>query len=323
MDQPQLSIVFSFRNEESVIPVLLERLEKTLSALGVSYELLFVNDASTDTSLSLLTQEAGADSRIKVLTTAERVGVAPCLLAGMNYAQGAAVITMDTDLQDPPEVIPSLIEEWRAGADIVSTIRSERQGESSFKMALTRLAYQILKYLSPHVDLPVDAGDFRLLSREAVRRLLMRTGERKPYLRGQVQMLGLKQAFIFYRREKRFSGQSHFPLLSRGPVETFLSGLFFCAGTVMPPQRFAGLLSFFAGLAGICLGILTQSICLSDSFQPGVTAVFFLTAAAEGLLLFLLGALFFKISEDASPAPLYRISETLNVSPAGKEHHEN
>lgn len=320
---PSLSLVFSFRNEEFVLPVLLDRLKKTLDAAGTTYELLFVNDASTDGSLPILEKAARLDSKIKVLTMKERFGVVPCLLAGMRYSQGEAVITMDADLQDPPEVLPALLEKWQAGAEIVSTVRLERRGESRFKMTLTRVAYLILKALSPHVDLPVDSGDFRLLSREAVKRLLASMGERKPYLRGRVQMLGLKQDFVYYRREQRFSGKSHFPLFSRGPVETFLSGLFFCAGTVMPLQRFAGLLSFFAGLTGICLGILIQSIRLSDSFRPGVIAAFFLATAAEALLLFLLGALFFKISEDASPSPLYKILETLNISKAAKEHHEN
>src|SRR5262245_50239215 len=134
--RPLVSIVFSFRNEEEVLQELILRLQRATEGLVSDFEFIFVNDASTDKSCRLLMENAGKDSRIKILTTSRRFGVAECFLAGMKYASGDAVITMDTDLQDPPELIPQLVEKWQAGNTVVHTVRIAREGESTAKMYL-------------------------------------------------------------------------------------------------------------------------------------------------------------------------------------------
>src|SRR5918994_4793200 len=140
---PLVSVVLSFRNEAENIPTLVARLAAMFAGQPVDYELIFVNDASTDRSLDLLLGERERNPRVKVLNLSRRFGVAEGVLAGMEVARGDAVVYMDADLQDPPEVIPELISRWQAGADVVHTVRTRRHGESPLKMRLTRLAYRL------------------------------------------------------------------------------------------------------------------------------------------------------------------------------------
>jgi dolichol-phosphate mannosyltransferase len=141
----------------------------------------------------------------------------------MATSRGDAVVYLDSDLQDPPEVIPRLIERWRQGADVVHTVRTRRHGENALKMAATRLAYRLIQFGSS-IELPVDAGDFKLLSRSAVDRLLQ-LRESDPYLRGLVVWLGFNQVCIPYERDSRHAGRTHFPFFSRNPWKTFTTGL--------------------------------------------------------------------------------------------------
>jgi dolichol-phosphate mannosyltransferase len=219
-----VSVVLSFRNEEEVIPELVERLRRSLDGADVDHELVFVNDASTDRSLELLEKLHASDRRIKVINMSRRFGVAPCVIAGMRYARGDAVVYMDTDLQDPPELIPELVARWREGADVVYTVRSERRGESRTKLGITRAAYRLIQALA-EIELPVEAGDFKLLSRRAVDHLLA-LPEQDLYVRGLVSWIGFRQVPVSYERQPRGGGRSHFPLIgSAGPAVAFLNGI--------------------------------------------------------------------------------------------------
>ena len=218
-----VSVVLSFRNEAENIPTLVSRLDTMFTGQNVDYELLFVNDASTDASLAILLAERERNPRVKILNMSRRFGVAEGVLAGMSAATGDAVVYMDSDLQDPPEVIPSLVARWRQGADVVHTVRTRRKGESALKMMATRIAYRIIQ-LGSAIELPVDAGDFKLLSRAAVDHLLQ-VRESDPYLRGLVVWLGFNQVFVPYERDARHAGSTHFPFLSKNPWKTFIIGM--------------------------------------------------------------------------------------------------
>lgn len=219
----KLSVVLSFRNEAEAIPELVRRLKSTLGPLPLSYEVIFVNDDSTDGSLKILKQINIEDTRFKIVNMSRNFGNAPCALAGFRYATGDAVLSMDADLQDPPELIPRLIEEFEKGADVVYTTRKSRAGENPLKMLITKWAYRVLRYTS-NINLPVDSGDFKLMSRRVVRELL-KLNEYDPFLRGLVSWVGFKQVPVFYDREPRFRGETHYPLLGKGPARAFLSGL--------------------------------------------------------------------------------------------------
>ena len=221
---PLISVVLSFRNEEAVIPELIRRLQAALRGAGVRYELLFVNDASTDRSLDFLVRHRQDDPCVKVITMSRRFGVGPCVLAGFRHARGDAVVYMDADLQDPPELVPALIERWRQGADVVHTTRTARRGENPFKLWLTMIAYRVVKMLA---DYPIleDSGDFKLMSRRVVEAVLS-LDERDPFIRGLVGWVGFAQAQVFYERDARFAGTTKFSLWrSANPYREFLRGI--------------------------------------------------------------------------------------------------
>ena len=220
---PYVSIVFSFRNEEDVLEELLDRLHSVLDPTGVDYEFIFVNDASTDRSLQILTERAKDDPCIRVINMSSRFGVNPCFLAGMRHATGDAVITMDTDLQDPPEMIPGLILEWEKGMDVVHTTRTGREGESVVKTRLTRLAYYILDKMSD-VHVPMDTGMFKLMSRRVVDTIAAME-ETDAFLRGLITWVGFNQTQVFYKREERFAGVAHFSWTGKDPWLVFARGL--------------------------------------------------------------------------------------------------
>jgi len=309
-------VVFSFRNERENIPTLIRRLDAMFGALAVEYELLFVNDASTDASLDVLLGERGRNPRVKILNMSRRFGVAECMRAGMAAASGDAVVYMDADLQDPPEVIPQLIERWQAGADVVHTVRTRRHGESAVKMRLTRFAYRLIQSGSS-IELPVDAGDFKLLSRAAVNHLLS-LRESDPYIRGLVVWLGFTQAFVPYERDARHAGRTHFPFFSRNPWKTFAMGL--TSFSFMPIY--------------VCVGLAAVGLAASALLAVAAFVLFMLESLADVLVLFLALLTFFwattvgaiaavgiyvvRAYKDVRGRPQYIVASTVGLpSPAG------
>ena len=205
---PSLSVVFSFRNEETVLPELIQRaravLRREQSQGSIStYELVFVNDASSDRSLEILCKEAEGHNDIRVVTMSRCFGVSPCVLAGMEYTRGDAVVYMDADLQDPPELIPELLRAWQSDehTEVVHTVRLSRKGEPGLKLLITRIGYYILNKFAM-IYLPVEAGDFKLLSRRAVD-YLVQFRENQPFVRGLVCWIGFKQSYVQYHRQPR------------------------------------------------------------------------------------------------------------------------
>jgi dolichol-phosphate mannosyltransferase len=254
---PLVSVVFSFRNEEAVLPELLARVTRAFATLDVRHELVFVDDASTDRSGQILRLRAGDDATLRIVTMSRRFGVTECLMAGLRYASGDAVITMDADLQDPPELIPELVAKWRAGADVVYTVRTGRKGESAVKMLLTRLAYRTIRRISG-MDLPVEAGDFRLVSRR-VRDALLALDERDLYLRGLVRWVGFKQEPVYYRRESRVAGTTHFPLIgSSGPALEFFNAVTSFSAFPLFAILLLGLVLAGSGIAGALAGAVAS-----------------------------------------------------------------
>jgi glycosyltransferase involved in cell wall biosynthesis len=308
----RISVVLSFRNEAENIPTLISRLEAVFAAEGIEHELLFVNDASTDNSLQVLLNEHARNSRVKIVNMSRRFGVAEGVLAGMAFASGDAVVYMDADLQDPPEVIPQLIAAWRGGAEVVHTVRTRRHGESALKMWATRLAYRLIQSGSA-VELPVDAGDFKLLSRRAVEHLL-RLAERDPYLRGLVVWLGFKQAFVPYERDARHAGRTHFPFFSRNPWKTFVLGM--TSFSFMPIYVCAGIAA--AGLvASVALFAGAAALLGSGSAAARTTAlaafVVFLWATTIGAVS-VVGLYIVRVYKDVRGRPHYIVGSTVGLA---------
>lgn len=320
-----LSVVFSFRNEQDVLPELIDRLYKTLEPLGIDYELLFVNDASTDNSLEMLLNYHQQDSRIKIINMSRRFGVAPCIMAGLRHTKGDAVVYMDSDLQDPPELIVTLIENFKEGADVVNTTRTKRKGENAFKMWLTRQAYRIINAVSD-IDIPQNTGDFKLLSRRAVNQLI-ELNEYDPFMRGLVKWIGFKQVHVFYEREARFAGKTHFSLLrSMQPVKEFIRGLVSFSEL---PLYYALVVGFFVS---VCAFIYLLEIIFTRVFlglhNPGWPAIMVTLLFLGGTILFTIGVLGLyvgKIHYEIKKRPHYIIESKIGINDENisYNHREN
>jgi dolichol-phosphate mannosyltransferase len=308
-----ISVILSFRNEAKTIPEMTDRLEKALGALAEDYEVIYVNDDSTDGSLALLTDRHARNPRIKAINLSRRFGTEPAMFAGMALARGDAVVTIDADLQDPPELIPELVRLWREGADVVYTVRQARKGEPWLKLFLTGLAYHTIRQLAD-IHIPLDAGDFRLLSRRVVDQLL-RLEEPNTYLRGLVQWVGYRRVPFFYVREARAAGQTHFGPLSRNSIATFFYGVTGFSAMPVYAVALGGLIATFA--ATLALAVLA----VVDTAAGPVGAPAWLAAALLwfwGSLLTAIGIVglyVVRIFRTTLARPRYLIDTTLGIDP--------
>ena len=281
-----LSVVFSFRNEEGNIKELVNRINISLEKLtNWNYELIFVNDDSTDNSESILLN-LQKKYPIRIINMSRNFGVDPCVLAGFRNAKGDAIVYLHTDLQDPPEIIPDLIKKHEEGFDVVHTIRTKRKGESKFRMLVTRIAYLLINILSD-INLPIEAGDYKLISRKALDKILNQR-EFRPYVRGLSVWVGFKQTFYKYERQARGSGKSKMPLLSKGPVTDFITGI---TSYSLKPLYIGIFFGFLSIIISVLLIIHALYLKFSNLAIPGSTSIIIAVSFFSGILLFTLGVI--------------------------------
>jgi len=312
-----ISVVLSFKNEEQNLPELILRLRKVLDQeYPDRYELIFVNDASTDHSEQILLEAAKNHHDIRIITTSRSFGVSECVLLGMEYSSGDAIVYMDADLQDPPEVIPDLIRAWKTGdnIDIVHTVRLSRAGEPKIKIWLTDIGYNIIKQISD-IYLEVEAGDYKLLSRRAVNEVI-KFKEKKPYLRGLVTWIGFNQTTVYYHREARFGGHTKFKFYGYRVMQNYLNSALISFSDI--PLK----LSLVAGILTIFIAIISLIYALVEKFIYQTTfgwwwstliAILFL----GGLQLITMGILGLYVSSiylETKGRPNYIIKKTFGFN---------
>jgi dolichol-phosphate mannosyltransferase len=307
-----ISVVFSFRNEEDNLPEMIRRLRLMADGRSERFEFVFVNDCSTDRSLDILTAARAEDERVKVLNMARRAGPSEGALAGLAAAGGDAVVYMDCDLQDPPELIPVLMEKWRNGADVVHTHRTQRLGEPQLRMWLTRKAYELINWTS-RGQMPIETGDFKLLDRKVVEQLVS-LREWDPYLRGLVVWLGFNQVVVPYERQPRHSGSSKFSGLHRNAVKTMVSGV--TSFSFLPVY-----LTVWAGLGGLGLAALLLLVSLLALMAGGPAGGIALAALAFLLWGSLMAGIGFtglyvvRAYKDARGRPRWIVKDALGIEP--------
>ena len=211
-------------------------------------------------------------------------GVGPCVLAGFKHAKGDCVVYMDSDLQDPPEVLEKLIEEYEKGAEIVHTVRTKRLGESKFKLLITKIAYKIINFLSD-INLPTEAGDFKLISKKALTKILEQR-EFRPYIRGLSVWVGYKQAYVEYVRDARNKGNTKFPLLSAGPFSQFISGITAYSLKPLYIGIILGMFSIIFSLILICYALYMK---FTNIAVPGTAGIIITVSFFSGIILLTLG----------------------------------
>ena len=313
-DNPLLSVVVPVYNEQEVIAETAKRLRGVLDGMSVDYEIVFVNDGSRDGTLSVLRPLCEADARLKLVNFSRNFGHQIAITAGMDMTRGDAVVVIDADLQDPPEVIPGMFERWKQGYEVVYGKRLSREGETFFKKFTAKVFYRFMARMT-EVDMPVDTGDFRLLDRKVVD-ALRRTPERNRYVRGIVSWLGFKQCAYEYERHERFAGQTKYPL--KKMLKLACDGL--VSFSVKPLRWIMGSGVVLSVLSVLYLVyILIASLCGVAMLSAGLYAMLGLIVLLLGVVMVFLGVLgeyIGRIYDESKARPLYLVSDTVNIEAA-------
>ena len=310
MKRPTLSLVLPVYNEEDVIPILHDRLQEFLGKLELDVEVLFVNDGSKDRSLPLLRELAGKDSRYRVLSFSRNFGHQSAITAGVDYARGQAVVVMDADLQDPPEVVIEMVARWREGYDVVYAQRRTREGETFFKLLTAKYFYRVFRAMIP-IDVPLDAGDFRLMRRQVVV-ALRSLREAHRFVRGIVAWIGFRQIAVLYDRPGRAAGETKYPLLKM--IRFAIDGI---TSFSVLPLRFATYLGGFISIVSLAYAAwaLFGKLVLHNTVQGWTTTVVLvaLLASVQLLMIGILGEYVGRIYEQVKQRPLYLVGERVNL----------
>jgi glycosyltransferase involved in cell wall biosynthesis len=310
-----LSIVVPCFNEEEVIGETVRRLNEFASEVrDLDLEVILVDDGSRDATRNLIREICRVDDRYKLICFARNFGHQVAVTAGIDAAAGDAVVLIDADLQDPPEVIAQMIEKWREGYDVVYGTRMDRPGESLFKIATARAFYRVLGRLSD-VPIPLDTGDFRLMSR-AVVETLKAMPERDRFVRGMVSWVGFRQTALPYRRAARFAGTSKYPL--RKMVRFATDGILSFSTKPLQLSIAMGLLSAFFALLGIVYALTLR--LFTNIWVEGWTALMIGVLFIGGVQLIctgILGEYIGRIYNEIKRRPLYVVQEYVGFDRIG------
>jgi glycosyltransferase involved in cell wall biosynthesis len=310
------SVVVPLYNEEEVIEESYIRIKEVAEKFDDSYEIIFINDGSRDKTMLLAMNICNKDKNVKLIDFTRNFGHQNAITAGMDLSEGDAVIVIDADLQDPPEVMLKMIEKWKEGYDVVYGKRIQRKGETLFKRITAKVFYRLLTKLT-EVEIPVDTGDFRLIDRRVCDALKL-LNEQSRYIRGIISWLGFKQTGVEFIRENRFAGETKYP---------FKKMLKFAFDAITAfsykPLKLASYGGFFVSLISFLYlaYVLAQKLILhNESLQVGWTSIVAVSLLFNGFTLIILGIIgeyIGRIYEESKNRPLYLIKNTLNFENEG------
>ena len=313
----ELSVIIPIYNEETNIGELYQRLLSVLEPIPLpgGFELIFINDGSRDQSLPMLLNLAARDERVRYIDLSRNFGHQIAVTAGLDRAAGEAVVIIDADLQDPPELIPLLYEKMRTGYEVVYAKRRSRQGDSAAKKLTARVFYRILASIT-HISIPVDTGDFRIISRKVVEGLRLMP-EQNKFIRGQISWIGYRQTFIEYDRAERAGGETGYTY--RKMIRLALDGITAFSDVPLKAATIGGFV--VSGLA-FMVGIYTlYSRFVTHDYQPGwpslMVSILFL-GGVQLISVGIIGEYMARLSANVRQRPLYLVSDT-NI-PAGPAH---
>jgi len=307
-------------NEEPVIEETYKRLKKVMDGIGEPYELIFVNDGSSDRTGEILERIHHTDPHLKAIHFSRNFGHEAATTAGLDHASGQCIIIIDADLQDPPEIIPEMIEKWKQGYEIVYGKRKQRKGESTLKKTTSALFYRFLQRMT-EIDIPADVGDFRLIDRK-VCNALKHMREKNRYMRGIISWVGFRQTAIEFVREERWAGETKYNLKK-------LLRLAWDAITAFSykPLKIATYLGF--ALSGISFIYLLVVICeklFTQKTVPGWASIMVINLFFNGIVLIMLGLLgeyIGRIFEETKNRPLYIIHKAQGFESTPSNHEES
>lgn len=305
-----LSIIIPVYNEEANVQILYDRLTKVVEQLELSYEFIFINDGSQDKTIYLVKALVEQDENIKFIDFSRNFGHQIAVTAGLNLSVGKAVVIIDADLQDPPELIVDLYEKMKTGYEVVYAKRRKREGESFMKTFTAKWFYRILKNITS-VEIPVDTGDFRIIDRKVVN-VLKQMPEHHRFIRGQISWIGFNQTFVEYDRDERHAGETGYTY--RKMIKFALDGI---TGFSDFPLKLATILGFIvSGIAFIVLLYALYMRLIVEDYVEGwtsvITSVLFL-GGVQLISIGMIGEYMSRINSEVKQRPLYIIKET-NIS---------
>lgn len=315
--KPLISVVVPVYNEAEGIAHFHERATAALGALpGCDFELVYVDDGSRDGSYEIMRQLGEGDPRIRIVKFSRNFGHQIAITAGLDYARGDAVVFIDADLQDPPELIAELVAKWIEGFDVVYARRAKRPGETAFKLFTAAFFYRLLRSVA-NVDIPPDVGDFRLISRR-VADVLRGMTEKDRYIRGLVSWIGFKQTAVLYNRDERYAGETKYPL--RKMIKFALDGITSFSSAPMRIATWLG--NIVSVLAFVYLAVIIGQALLGytvPGFASIMIAVLFL-GGVQLICLGILGEYLGRVFNEVKPRPIYIVQEVAEaVAPASAQ----
>jgi glycosyltransferase involved in cell wall biosynthesis len=308
LEQPlKYSVVIPVFNEEGNIPEIYRRVVAVMEGLDGPFELVFVNDGSRDRSFEIMFSLHEKDPRVKILDFSRNFGHQIAITAGLDHANGEAVIIMDADLQDPPEIIPRLVESWKSGSEVIYAVRVRRKGEGLFKLWTASAFYRLLRLLS-NIEIPMDAGDFRLLDKEVVK-ALRDIRERHRFVRGLISWVGFKQTSVTYEREERFAGETKYSVwkMMKFAMDGITSFSHLPLRLVTMLGFFCFALSFGVGCWALYVKIFTNSAIQGWTSLIGV--ILFL-GGVQLLALGIIGEYLASVFDEVKNRPIYILRKT-------------
>ena len=302
----KLSIIIPIYNEEGNILRLFERLNTVLSQLNLDGEFVFVNDGSKDGSMGLIKNLASKHANVLYIDFARNFGHQVAVTAGLDYCSGKAVVIIDADLQDPPELIGDLYKKWEEGYQVVYAKRKSRDGESYFKKITAKWFYRMLKKITS-INIPVDTGDFRLIDRKVVD-VLKQMPEQQKFLRGQISWIGFRQTFVEYDRDARYAGKTGYTY--KKMIRLALDGITSFSNLPLKFATFAGFV--VSGIAFMMILYALYSRFISKDYVPGWTSLMLAVLFIGGVQLIsigIIGEYISRLSANIRNRPLYIVKE--------------
>jgi len=303
------SIIIPVYNEEKNIVILYRRLSAVMRSLTKDYELIFVNDGSSDMTLYVLTTLNKKDSRVKIINFSRNFGHQMAVTAGLKFAKGQSIAVIDADLQDPPEILPQFFKKLEEGYDTVYAVRKKRKENFFLKFAYSSF-YRILKKIAD-IDIPLDAGDFCVMKKKVVETLNM-LPERNRYLRGLRSWVGFKQIGLSYDRQARYAGRSKYPLPKL--IKLAFDGIFSFSYAPLQLMFYGGLLSLILSFLGVLWAVYQKFFTTHYRHVPGFATTIILVMFIGGLQLFsigIVGEYMRRVYDETKQRPPYVIESTI------------
>lgn len=305
------SIIVPLYNEQEVINESYKRLKKVMDITKQNYEIIFVNDGSKDNTKFIAEEICSKDKKVKLINFSRNFGHQVAITAGMNEAKGAAIVVIDADLQDPPEIILEMIKKWRDGYDVIYGKRIKREGETLFKKLTANVYYRMLRKLSD-TDIPVDTGDFRLIDRK-VCDALKKMPEKNRFIRGMVSWLGFRQTYVEFVRKERFGGSTKYRLNKM--LKLAFDGITSFSNKPLRISGWFGGILFFIGI------ILNVFLLIKDAIDKSavlslslVLSVNFILFGLVFIVLGIMGGYLGRIFDEVKDRPMYIVESRVNCS---------